>query len=100
MNALLSRKLTPTLWAFGATTRNFTRPSELNCGYSFPPWFEGAGFQSLAGSLVCAETTKWIEKEMTAEAITRSFRFMEWDCAAKAPICKPQANRLTSGVGL
>src|SRR6185436_13646312 len=41
--------------------RNLTRPSEFTCGYSLPPWFEVAGFQSLAGSLVWATQT-WVER--------------------------------------
>src|SRR4051812_49393413 len=42
------------LLASGATMRNFTRRSELYCGYCLPAWFEGQGFQSSAGELVSA----------------------------------------------
>jgi hypothetical protein len=32
----------------------FHAPPELYCGYCLPAWFEGHGFQSLAGALVSA----------------------------------------------
>src|SRR5258705_3368700 len=40
VKGLLSRKLTFTLCAFGATTRNLTRPSELTIGYCLSCWLE------------------------------------------------------------
>src|SRR4051812_23054831 len=64
------------LCALGAATRNLTRPSELTCGYSFPVWFEGAGFQSLAGSFVWAIMNRPERIDIDANSI--SFVFIVW----------------------
>jgi hypothetical protein len=58
-------RLTRTLWAFGATTRNVACRSKSTCGYCWPGALVVAGLESAPGRVVCADDDNWLVSAST-----------------------------------